>query len=212
MASKIKVDTIETADGTGDITVNNNLVVTTMTSTGNVNFSQEVHLDSAKKMKFKANGRVSGSRYWQIRNDDSGYGWLGFKYSDSTSDENYTSSLQLTSDGRGLSQFTAKAWVNFDGTGTVAIRDSHNVSSITDNATGEYRVNFTNAMANDLYSCCVTGTGAQTSSGYAQLDSDSWGGQGDFNGASTTWFNIRAVNGQLDYTDHPKIVAVVFGD
>jgi len=41
---------------------------------------------------------------------------------------------------------SAKAWVNFNGTGTVAIRDSFNVSSITDNGTGDYTVNFTTAM------------------------------------------------------------------
>lgn len=41
----------------------------------------------------------------------------------------------------------AKAWVNFNGTGTVAIRASYNVSSITDNGTGDYTVNFTNALA-----------------------------------------------------------------
>ena len=46
----------------------------------------------------------------------------------------------------------AKAWVNFNGTGTVAIRDSFNVSSITDNGTGEYTVNFTTAMPNANYS------------------------------------------------------------
>lgn len=40
-----------------------------------------------------------------------------------------------------------KAWVNFNGTGTVAIRASFNVSSITDNGTGDYTVNFTNALA-----------------------------------------------------------------
>ena len=41
-------------------------------------------------------------------------------------------------------------WVNFNGTGTVAIRDSHNVSSVTDNGTGQYTVNFsTNASAAD---------------------------------------------------------------
>jgi hypothetical protein len=45
----------------------------------------------------------------------------------------------------------AKAWVNFDGTGTVAIRDSFNVSSITDNGTGDYTVNFTTAMPNANY-------------------------------------------------------------
>lgn len=41
----------------------------------------------------------------------------------------------------------AKAWINFNGTGTVATRASHNVSSITDNGTGDYTVNFTTAMS-----------------------------------------------------------------
>ena len=41
---------------------------------------------------------------------------------------------------------TAKAWVNFNGTGTVAIRRAFNVSSVTDNATGEYTVNLTTAV------------------------------------------------------------------
>ena len=50
----------------------------------------------------------------------------------------------------------AKAWVNFNGTGTVAIRDSFNVSSITDNGTGDYTVNFTTALPNANYS--VVGT------------------------------------------------------
>jgi hypothetical protein len=45
----------------------------------------------------------------------------------------------------------AKAWVNFNGTGTVAIRGSFNVSSITDNGTGDYTVNFTTAMPNANY-------------------------------------------------------------
>ncbi len=46
---------------------------------------------------------------------------------------------------------TAKAWVNFNGTGTVAIRDSYNISSVTDNSTGNYTVNFTTAMPNANY-------------------------------------------------------------
>ena len=45
----------------------------------------------------------------------------------------------------------AKAWVNFDGTGTVAIRSSFNVSSITDNGAGDYTVNFTTSMPNANY-------------------------------------------------------------
>jgi hypothetical protein len=51
-----------------------------------------------------------------------------------------------------------KAWVNFNGTGTVAIRGSFNVSSITDNGTGNYTVNFTTALADANYSapaCCA---------------------------------------------------------
>jgi hypothetical protein len=51
---------------------------------------------------------------------------------------------------------TLKAWVNFNGTGTVAIRASGNVSSITDNGTGDYTVNFTTALADANY--CITGT------------------------------------------------------
>ena len=53
-----------------------------------------------------------------------------------------------TSEASGL----AKAWVNFNGTGTVAIRASFNVSSITDNGTGDYTVNFTTALADANYS------------------------------------------------------------
>ena len=45
----------------------------------------------------------------------------------------------------------AKAWVNFNGQGTVAIRDSYNVSSITDLGTGQYLVNFSTAMNNTNY-------------------------------------------------------------
>jgi hypothetical protein len=53
---------------------------------------------------------------------------------------------------------SAKAWVNFNGTGTVAIRASFNVTSITDNGTGDYTVNFTTALADANYSVVgVTG-------------------------------------------------------
>ena len=50
--------------------------------------------------------------------------------------------------------YGCRAWVNFNGTGTVAIRASGNVTSITDNGTGNYTVNFTNAMPDANY--CVT--------------------------------------------------------
>jgi hypothetical protein len=49
--------------------------------------------------------------------------------------------------------YGCRAWVNFNGTGTVAIRASGNVTSITDNGTGDYTVNFTTAMPDANYSC-----------------------------------------------------------
>jgi hypothetical protein len=48
--------------------------------------------------------------------------------------------------------YGCRAWVNFNGTGTVAIRASGNVTSITDNGTGDYTVNFTTAMPDANYS------------------------------------------------------------
>ena len=52
--------------------------------------------------------------------------------------------------------YGCRAWVNFNGTGTVAIRASGNVSSITDNGTGDYTVNFTTAMSDANYSAVGT--------------------------------------------------------
>jgi hypothetical protein len=52
--------------------------------------------------------------------------------------------------------YGCRAWVNFNGTGTVAIRASGNVSSITDNGVGQYTVNFTTALADANYSANIT--------------------------------------------------------
>jgi hypothetical protein len=60
--------------------------------------------------------------------------------------------------------YACRAWVNFDGTGTVSIRESGNVSSITDNGTGDYTVNFATAMPDSNY--C-----AQISCGYGRGES-----------------------------------------
>lgn len=56
--------------------------------------------------------------------------------------------------------YGCRAWVNFNGTGTVAIRASGNVSSITDAGVGLYTVNFTNAMPDANYSTCGMGYAA----------------------------------------------------
>ena len=63
--------------------------------------------------------------------------------------------------------YSARAWVNFNGTGTVAIRASGNVSSITDNGTGDYTVNFTTAMSDANY--CISVDGVQYATGSSPL-------------------------------------------
>jgi hypothetical protein len=55
--------------------------------------------------------------------------------------------------------YGCRAWVNFNGTGTVAIRASGNVSSITDNGTGDYNVNLTTAMPDTNYACVSSSIG-----------------------------------------------------
>jgi hypothetical protein len=60
-------------------------------------------------------------------------------------------------------QASVRAWVNFNGTGTVAIRAAYNVTSITDNGTGDYTVNFTTALPDANYAVC---TNASASSGF----------------------------------------------
>jgi hypothetical protein len=67
-----------------------------------------------------------------------------------------------------------KAWVNFNGTSTVAIRASYNVSSITDNGIGLYTVNFTTALADANYAIVATAAptynGSVVSTGNATTD------------------------------------------
>lgn len=80
------------------------------------------------------------------------------------SDGTYSGSVTDTVRG------ACKAWVNFNGTGTVAIRAAYNVSSITDNGTGNYLVNFTTAMPDVNY--CVSVDGSYNSSYEARTVDD----------------------------------------
>jgi hypothetical protein len=67
-----------------------------------------------------------------------------------------TAKFDVWQDTGGKPLYGARAWVNFNGTGTVAIRASGNVSSITDNGVGDYTVNFTTSMPDASYA--VVGT------------------------------------------------------
>lgn len=101
---------------------------------------------------------------------------------------------------------SAKAWVNFNGTGTIAARDSLNLSSLTDNGAGNYTVSFSNAMANENYS---TGGGASRS------PTDLLGGIQFHNNdgtTSTSGFAIKTYNYGASAFDYPYIGAQNFGD
>jgi hypothetical protein len=84
--------------------------------------------------------------------------------------------------------YACRAWVNFNGTGTVAIRASGNVSSITDNDTGDYTVNFTTSMPDTNY-CFAFGAQDVGSTGLPTLS-------GNINaGPTVSTFRIRVDRG-----------------
>jgi hypothetical protein len=266
MAAKVKVDQIETVDGTGNITLNNSITMASnktlpaasltgtlpaidgsnLTGVGGVGISDSadataITIDSSEQVTISnsnsadntltiealndngneanvklagdisgagmGSGEVAGSIQYFNNTDhiasisgmrDGGdEGQLSFKTRD-TSDSAPTERFRITADGRGLSQFTAKAWVYFNGNDTVAINDSHNVSTITDNGTGDYNVNFTNDMSNASY-CVVTG--------------NRWDDKKTGNGArATDTFRLVTVLNNNTLSDSSDTDAVVFGD
>ena len=73
----------------------------------------------------------------------------------------------------GISQArVAKAWVNFDGSGTVSIRDSYNIASVTDNGTGDWTLNYSTAMSNTSY--VVFGNGANVAGVSGTVMTQTW--------------------------------------
>ena len=66
-------------------------------------------------------------------------------------------------------QSAAKAWVNFNGTGTIAVRDSMNVASITDNGTGIYRVSHNSSFSTSNYAV-VTGCSRSDTIGAVSME------------------------------------------
>ena len=101
---------------------------------------------------------------------------------------------------------TAKAWVNFNGTGTVAIRRSFNVSSITDNGTGDYTVNFTNAMPDANYSCSFMGQGLSTN-GWWRTGQP---GASNVNGFTTGALRFQTPNASWAATDTDIATLTIF--
>jgi hypothetical protein len=103
--------------------------------------------------------------------------------------------------------YMCRAWVNFNGTGTVAIRASGNVSSITDNGTGDYTVNFTTAMTDANYSSIA---GVQKDDG--NNDANAYAQIGGYVGRSqtTTATYIKLARLGLGAFDSPAVYAAIF--
>ena len=96
-----------------------------------------------------------------------------------------TLKVDTIQDTNSVEMYLCKAWVNFNGTGTVAIRDSGNVSSISDIGTGDYIINFATAMPDTNYA--ALGTWSTTD--------NNWNGA--FNSAM-----VIGGNGANSYTAH----------
>ena len=122
-----------------------------------------------------------------------------------------TAETSITIQGEGsattnLQQGVVKVWINFDGTGTPASRDSFNVGSITDNGTGSYDIVFTNAMGNANYTtqCSLnngtTDVSAAHDYGWAIVDRTT---------ADFRWDSENASNSQVDLG---LLDALVLGD
>ena len=105
-----------------------------------------------------------------------------------------------------------KVWINFNGEGTIAARDSFNIGSLTDVGTARYRANLTNNMGNDDY--CVAGSvgevsgtdisGCWFSTGFNQ---DSFGST-----ITTSQFSVQVYYSTSQTADTDSINAAVNGD
>lgn len=98
---------------------------------------------------------------------------------------------------------TCRAWVNFNGTGTVAIRADFNVTSITDRATGQYTVNFTTAMPDANYASVGTHSSVGGDVSTTFIGNASYGG---VNSTTASTVNTAVSGG---FTD-PTYVYVAF--
>ena len=98
----------------------------------------------------------------------------------------------------------SKAWVNFNGTGVVAIRANFNVSSITDNGTGDYTVNFTTALADANYAIGQAAEDPINSEGYA------FAGLPNAGLRTTTQCRFKVTRLNVGPADSPAVCIAIF--
>jgi len=99
-----------------------------------------------------------------------------------SSSSSFNSPVQFLTSGGTQNGTLCRAWVNFNGTGTVAIRADFNVNTISDNGTGDYTVNFSSAMSDANYAV------------------NFWGQRGDGNGSNYGWLGTYDTSGGVTQT------------
>lgn len=102
-----------------------------------------------------------------------------------------------------INQGRAKAWINFNGTGTIAIRDNFNISSIVDNSTGSYGVNCTTAFLNANYSIGMGGSSPGVSAAIVS---------GRPGSASQSAYDTSHTTAAGTAADVSQVLAAMFGD
>jgi hypothetical protein len=106
--------------------------------------------------------------------------------------------------------YGCRAWVNFNGQGTVAIRASGNVTSITDNGTGDYTVNFTTAMPDANYDVALT-AGYTTDGGNPSFGiANRIGTTGNEQAPTTSNFRFNVCNTTGNANDSKYVFASIF--
>ena len=100
---------------------------------------------------------------------------------------------------------SAKVWVNMDGTGTISIRDSLNVTSLTDTATGQYKVNISSSMANASYAVAI---GAKDNA----YGNQNFTGKQSNSTLTTSLFALLSYSGDNAYQDNENYMASAHGD
>ena len=113
---------------------------------------------------------------------------------------NDTNRIKFTYDGLGVSQFTSAAWVNWNGTNTVAILDSYNVTSIVDVDVGRHKITIALNMANANYA--IVGSVSNSSRGNIAFGALAVG--------LVETYTRESHSG--DYTDYGSNSTVIFGD
>lgn len=109
--------------------------------------------------------------------------------------------VDVTSEGGAvtfqLQQGLAKAWINFNGTGTIASRDSFNIGSLTDVSTGKYLLSYSSSMGNDDYVLTGGARSPGTASGLFNAPTDA---TTDIATGSTEVYTLNFTGGATDFT------------